>query len=160
MKACIKRKTNNLKKFVDKIKKLQESNVESGYFAEQGMHPTAGISFVELASIHASGFTTKYGDVPARDVRPATLFDMKGMFKGSLNSYFYKGYSLNDTLDTAGFKITDLAQSYFGIPSPTMPDNSSWWVEIKETNSPLVHYGYLQEAWSFKTSENSAIRRV
>lgn len=151
--ACLKKKTNNLNAFIAKIKKLSESNVESGYFSEQGQHPRADMSFADLANMHAKGA----GDLFPRDVRPATLSIMNGLFKETIKNHFYKNYTLDQTLDSIGLKITDIAQSYFG-QTPPLEENSPWWSEQKGGSKPLVHFGDLQDAWSYRTSENLNIR--
>lgn len=160
MKAALTRKTRNLEKLIKKIKKLEQANVESGYFPEQGDHPYAEMSYVDLAYIHSKG----EGNFPPRDVRFPTYLNLQNSitFKTSvhkdLKNHLYKDLKLDTVLTNIGVEVTNLAKSFFGIPSSFLPMNSSEWAEIKGANTPLVFEGYLMDAWSFKTSELPNIR--
>lgn len=159
MKVSIKRKTRNLEALIKKIQKLSTVNIESGYFQEQGQHPYAELSYVELAWMHARG----EGNLPARDVRLPTMFGMENPsfynpIHKDLREYFYKNKKINSVLTDIGVRVTDLAKSFFGVPSQFLPANSSEWAEIKGANTPLVFEGHLMDAWSFKTSELPSIR--
>ena len=154
------RNTRNLENFIKKIRKLSESKVESGYFQEQGNHPESKMSYADLAELHSKG----EGKLLPRDVRMSTTFDMK--FKSSvrkhisrqLKDYLYNNIKLSSKLDSIGWKITGISQSYFGEPSIHNPPNSPEWAKFKGANTPLVYKGFLVDAWSWRTSENSQIR--
>lgn len=152
----IVRKTRNIEKFIKKIQALAKSNVESGYFPEQGDHPEAEMSYVDLAYIHAMGV----GNFPRRDVREPTRLALDSpalkifFIRKELNNYFYSTQTLAATLDDFGSYVTDIAKSFFGIPSRFMPSNSNEWADFKGDNTPLVFEGYLMNAWAYKTSED------
>lgn len=155
----IRRTTRNLEKLILKIKKLAESNVESGYFIEQGDHPEAGIPFVSLMYKHAMGA----GELHARDPLPVTSNIMKiGSFQknahNNLSKYLYTSSRLSTLLDKTGKEITLIATSTFGSTSYYQP-NSPQWAEIKGDNTPLVYEGHLRDAWSYRTSDNQFIRK-
>ena len=145
----VTRKTKNLDKLIKKIKALSRKEIKSGYFADQGQHPTAGMSYTDLAYLHATG-TSKF---PDRDIRLDAFYELKDFnFTPLLNKYFYGKASLEGTTSTIAFRVEDISQSLFGVPSVNNPDNSDWWAEQKRLeghggNTPLVHYGYLRDAW-------------
>ena len=69
----ITRETRNLEKLVEKMERLAKEKVETGVFIEQGEHPTANMTYVELARMHEEGD----GDFPPRTVRNILLTKMK-----------------------------------------------------------------------------------
>lgn len=162
MSLKVKRETKNFEKWISKIAQLKKASVESGYFPQQGDHPTADMSYVELAELHAKGA----GDLPKRDIRPAVTHNMKfgSSFSRSnkhmLVRYLIGKLSIDNYLSSVGHKISDSAQSYFGIPSGHNPSNSEYWADFKGADTPLVFDGYLRDAWSYKTSTSPSIRGV
>lgn len=158
MKVSITRKTFNLDKLIKKIEAIRNQEVKSGYFKSQGDHPEAEISYVDLAWMHAKGD----GDFPERDVRIPTVLEMQGasvsnFFSKVTRDYLFKNVNLSQTLDKIGWKISDIAVSYFGIPSQYLPMNSAEWAKVKGGNTPLVFEGYLMDAWAWKTSYDNIV---
>lgn len=155
----IKRKTNNLNKLKKKIEALGKKSIKSGLFADQGNHPTAGIPYTDLAYIHHFGSDM----FPERDIRYDAVDQLSVYnFSPLLNRYFYKDLSLDSVLDTVAFRVEDISQSLFGVPSMNNPSNTEWWAEQKKgKNSPLVHYGHLRDAWHSRVvNEKIGIRNL
>lgn len=158
MQVSITRKTFNLDKLVKKIESLKNQEVKSGYFKEQGDHPEAEMSYVDLAWMHAKGD----GEFPERDVRIPTTLEMKGVstsnfFAKATRDFLFKDITISETLDKIGWKISSIAVSYFGIPSQYLPMNSAWWAKVKGGNTPLVNEGYLMDAWAWKNSYDNVV---
>lgn len=156
----IKRKTRNFEKLVKRLKELNNAKVKSGYFPEQGIHSTAEMPYAELAFIHAKG----EGDLPIRDVRPSVLTYLRQpvfnkTLEVNIKAYLSGKVSLDSFLDGFGYRITDIAQSYFGDPD-VLAANSAYWAAQKGGNTPLVFEGELRDAWSFKTSVNDTVRGI
>lgn len=157
--VSLKRKTRNLEQLIKKMEKLSEEKVETGVFAEQGEHPTAEMSYVDLAIMHEQGD----GDFPPRTVRNLTLNSMKNrefLNKVSVNleSYLLKDGSLNYSLGRIGQSMSHIGRSFFGsINPPDMMPNEPNWADEKGKNAPLVDQGYLQDAWAYRTSVNDYI---
>jgi len=154
MSGKVIRKTRNIEKFIKRIQKLAKSEVESGYFSEQGDHPEAEMSYVDLAYMHSKG----EGNFPPRDVRLPTIFALddssyKPFINKELTSYLYKKQSLNQTLNDFGISVTSIAKNLFGVPSVHLPSNSPDWIDLKDGDTPLVFEGHLKDAWSYNTSE-------
>ncbi len=156
----IKRKTRNFEKLIKKLQKLNNAEVKSGYFPEQGIHSSSELPYYELAYIHAKG----EGDLPRRDVRPSVYSYMRQpvfnkTIESNIKAYLSGKVSLESFLDGFGYRVTDIAQSYFGDTSVLTP-NTDWWAAQKGGNTPLVFDGELRDMWSFKTSENNAPRTI
>lgn len=155
----IKRQSRNLEELIQKIEKMSRQSVETGVFIEQGEHPEAGMTYVDLARMHEEGD----GDFPPRTVRPLVLHSMKGsmftnMVARNINNYLYRDTPLNYSLSKIGEGMASLGKSFFGnISFPHMPPNSPDTVLEKGSNTPLVDEGYLKDAWAYKTSMSDYI---
>ena len=155
MQVKVKRKTNNLQKLEKRIRELAESKVESGYFPEQGDHPTANMPYGQLMAIHELGLRDL-------DKRPVRLFAMKS-FKNNhdktlkeLRSFVRGESDVEDVLQAAGKEITMKAVDIFG--GPRLKPNSEYTIEQKGFDSPLIEFGYLKSAWSWKDSETGLLK--
>lgn len=153
--VSIKKSTNNLEKLLDKIENLSKESVQTGVFIEQGEHPTAGMSYVDLARMHEQGD----GSFPPRTVRPIILNSMKELpfiskVGKHLNQYLLQNYDINYSLNKVGELMSDMGRSYFGeVNNPWMRGNATSTIQRKEgRNTPLVDEGYLKNAWAYKTS--------
>lgn len=157
----VTRKTRNLEKLVEKLEALSKENVETGVFAEQGEHPTAEMSYVELAVMHEQG----NGNFPPRTVRPLIMNSMKNkpfMDKVSenINKYLFRDVSLNYALGYIGQDMAMMGKSFFGVPnSPDMPSNSDNTIEYFKggQDTPLVDQGFFKDTWAYKTSVNNIV---
>lgn len=158
----VTRKTRNLEKLVDKLEALSKEHVETGVFAEQGEHPTAGMSYVDLAVMHEQG---KEGSFPARTVRPLILNEMNNKpfmdrVTQHLNKYVFKDVSLNYALGYIGQDMAMMGKSFFGVPNPPdMPSNSDNTIEYFKggEDTPLVDEGFFKDTWAYKTSVNNIV---
>ena len=153
--VSVTRKTRNLEKLVEKLEALHKQSVETGVFIEQGDHPDAGISFVDLARMHEQGD----GDFPPRTVRPLVRHTLKekhfqDKIFSHLSTYIFKDNSLNYALGYIGQDMVKLGKSFFGnVSNPWMSNNAPETIELKGgRNTPLVDEGYLRDAWAYKTS--------
>lgn len=158
--VTVTRKTRNLEKLLAKMEKLAKENVETGVFVDQGEHPNAGMSYVDLAVMHEEGD----GDFPPRTVRPLILNAMSNnpflsKMNKHLKSYLLGDNSLNYALSYIGQDMRDLGKGYLGeINPPDMPQNSPYTVTLKGgRNTPLVDEGHLSEAWAYRTSINNIV---
>ena len=155
----VTRKTRNLEKLVDKLEALSKEHVETGVFAEQGEHPTAEMSYVQLAVMHEEGD----GNFPPRTVRPLIMNSMKEkpfMDKVSehLNKYLFRDVSLNYALGYIGQDMAMIGKSFFGvIDNPWMKGNDPKTIELKGKNTPLVDEGFFKDTWAYKTSVNNIV---
>lgn len=161
MAGRITRKTKNFEKLIKKIKLLSKSRVDSGYFAEQGDHPTADMPYAKLATIL---------ELKKKSVRTPTIFDMGSYeFKNDLHTglkkYLYGDIKLSNILDGWGEHMSDIATSYFGRPSSSVTENSERWASKEGlrspsgANTPLIFDGYLVDAWSYRTTQDRTIKR-
>jgi len=153
--VTITRKTRNLEKLVEKMERLSKESVETGVFIQQGEHPKAEMSFVDLARMHEEGD----GNFPPRTVRPLILNEMKeqrfmNRLTKHLNSYLLGDNSINYALGYIGQDMAKMGRDFFGeVSNPWMTSNASETIMDKGgRNTPLVDEGYLRDAWAYKTS--------
>lgn len=157
----IRRKTKNLEKLIKKLEKIDKQGVKTGVFIEQGEHPTAEMSYVDLAIMHEEGD----GDFPPRTVRNLTLNEMKNStvfhanIVNELKGYLFNESSLDFTLMHIGEDMQVIGENFFGeVNLPDMFYNSLNTIKMKNgRDTPLVDTGALQEAWSFKISTSDII---
>jgi len=150
------RKTKNIERLIEKIKKLKLANVQSGYFIEQGIHTTIDMPYTTLMQTHEFGF-----GVPQRHLRLSTLDIVSNskVNRKELKSFLYSGESLEDYLNKTGSRITNTAKSLFGVVSSRVPSNAPMTIALKQgRDEPLVDSGELRDKWSFRTSSNLSIR--
>lgn len=155
----IKRKTNNIESLVKRVRELSSAKVESGYFKENGEHPTADMSYASLMSIHAFGL---YG-LPERDIHNISVRHYKSMPKNSLwkdLSLFIKDQKdSEDVLNTLGMTFSEVATGLFGNSS-ILGANSPETVEQKGFNAPLIEDGFLKNNWSWRNSIDGFIKNT
>ena len=133
------------------IGKLSGQSVEAGWFDEQGEHPTAGMSYPELALYHAQG---RNGVTP-RDVLglAGAIYppDKDRVVLKAIGDWLEnpKVNSIDNLLDIIGANSVNKIQSLFGSAmlhrTPMNPD-------------PLIDTGALREATSYQTSKSTSIK--
>ena len=150
----LRRKTHNFEKLIQKMEALTNEYVETGVFIEQGQHPYAEMSYVELARMHEEGD----GDFPPRTVRPLVLNAMDNeqfmsVVSKALTKHFLGNDSANQALSSIGFTMREIGYNFFGkTDMKDMFPNHPETIRDKGFNAPLVDEGYLRDAWAFKTS--------
>lgn len=161
------RKTRNKEALEKKLKAINKSDAESGYFKEQGFHnadngdgrtSTEPLTYAELMNLHEYGFEDN--NLPARPVRAITLVQLRGSRnerKKLLSNYLYKGTSLDSTLNGMAVRASQIAKSIFGSTSLLAP-NSTGWANLKGANSPLVDTGDLKANWAYRNSVSKVIK--
>lgn len=157
--VSIQRKTNNLEKLIKRMEALENETVETGVFIEQGEHPNAQMSYVELAVMHEQGD----GYFPPRTVRPLIMNTMKEQpflrdVAKNISGYLFRDVNLNYTLGYIGQKMSFIGKNFFGeINMPWMSSNAAYTIQDKGFNAPLVDEGHLRDAWAYKTSVSDYI---
>ena len=141
----IKRKgRSNLTKLKKKIKSLSEKSIKTGLFADQGKHPKSDLTFPEVAYVNSIW----RGNIPPRDIRFDAIDALHYYdFYTILSSYFFYAKPLDSVLNTIATDVEDISKNFFGVPSVNNPSNSPRWAEVKGGDTPLVHYGYMRDAW-------------
>lgn len=131
--------------FLDEIKKIEslsEKLVEMGWFEDQGEHPTADMSFVELAKYHATGGG---GRVIERDVL-GKAFAMYPFYNDkkatkALSDFLNDPNDVDNLLDTIGEHYVGKIKALFGSvhlqPTVNNPD-------------PLIDTGELKNKTTYR----------
>lgn len=149
-----------LKELERRLKKLQRASATVGWFAQSGAHPTADMSYVDLAKLHASGVPSK--NIPVRD--PLYLAYKKFNIKNSVLKKDLALYlsGLNRAPKISHKKVlTNWAEEFgnsvkdiFGDESQLEP-NAEYTQKIKlaegkDPRAPLVFDGHLRDAITFR----------
>ncbi len=149
--ATIKRVAGGIS---DRIKKLEalsaKNNAEVGWFGSDGEHPTAEMSYPDLAHYHATG----RDNVPVRDV----LEIAKGLYQTNkypklqqtLTHYLATGNGYEVFLDALGESFWLEAHSIIGHSPPLAKGRNP---------TPLVDTGELKDHLSYRTTTNSTLKR-
>lgn len=136
-----------------RLVELNESCVEAGWFSESGQHPTADMSFVDLASIYEFGFP------PSRKRQPLMYIERefrKHMDKGiqeKLSGYIKGEVKLEDLLDCIGDDLNETAYDVIGSNPPLKKFRNS-----NNPDTPLVDTGALADAFSWKTTAGDSLK--
>lgn len=156
IKTKVIRKTKNIERLIKKIQLLKNSSVESGYFIEQGVHSTIGLTYTELMRKHEWGF-----GVPQRHLRlsASNIVSSSPQNKKELKNYLYTNQDMDTYLNLTGSRITNVAQSLFGVITAEVPSNAPYTILLKGgRDEPLVDTGELRDNWAYRTSSNLSIR--
>lgn len=149
------------------IRHLQQANnrVEVGVFQQQGQHPTAGKTYVELLRYHASPTDP---NTPVRDV----LVELSNILRQSdlkipsiqraIMQWASREFSRESDkkfLNDIGEALRDIGRDYiFGNPTVLAPNSSATQALKGGRNTPLVDDGHLRDAFAFRTSIEKVIR--
>lgn len=124
-----------------KIKTMSQYSAQAGYYDNK--HPTAGISYAYLASIHEYG--TRDGRIPQRDFITKAYLDwatsINDEAKKAAISIIYKGIPVRTALkgiaDDGALFITNAAYSF------DSPANAASTIQNKGFDNPLIETGKL-----------------
>lgn len=136
----------NLAKLVKKLQSVHNQRVQTGYFKEQGEHPTAEMTYAELMRIHEYGD----GNFPARPVFKNLRFDIRNEIKPHLIKQlrmFVKNptYTREHLFDSVGKWVADKAFDIFG-------NRGGNYLTVTYNPSPLIDTGSLESNFAYKVS--------
>ena len=120
--------------------------MQTGYFREQGEHPTAEMTYAELMRIHEYGD----GNFPARPVFKNLRFDIQHELRPSLIkqlNMFIKtpAYTRESLFDSVGKWVADKAYDIFG-------NRGGSYLTVTYNQSPLIDTGALESNFAYKVS--------
>lgn len=151
-------KGKRLDNLISQLSKVHKQEVEYGYFAEQGNHPESpNVTYAQLMAIHE---LRPPGDPLKRDVLGTSWrwngyefidFAEKQMVNYIEKSAINRKPSPKTMLDRIGRKGIEITRPTFGDVSMLKP-NTAATAKRKGKNSPMVEWGFLRDALSFKSS--------
>ena len=167
--AKLKKQSNKLSTLIGKLNKIHNQQVQVGHFAEQGAHPTIGISYVALMQKHHTGYvwTQKDKIVPPRPVLTILKFKLQNLrdvgIRRHINKWLKSKFTLSDNkemLEKIALRIGRLEKRIFGDTS--LLESNALLTQLQKGgfDSPLVKTKELRNATSFKTSLDPAIKKV
>lgn len=138
----------------DKLKRLakaDEGYAEAGWFAEQGQHPTAGMSYARLAQFHANGdegvTPRKMLDVAIRHYRT----DRNPEIGRAISTYLMNPTedNLNKITEAMGETLRDKIKWVIGNPAV---------LDVTNNPTPLYDSGALHDHTAYRTKKDSTIK--
>lgn len=139
--------SSTMKSFLNKLRNLDDSCVETGYYPEQ-THPNSDLNLAEMAAINELG--SEEQNIPARDFMWQS-FCVYFRGNGQKNAddlvahYLYnKGSNLKSELSYIG-KQMQWFIPYTIDTGGDFEDNAKYTVTLKGRNQPLVDQGYMRD---------------
>lgn len=145
--------TSNTAKMLNSFAKLSENTVQAGHFAEQGEHPTAGMSYVDLMRLHASGKEYVVRD-PLAVLRWLVRSIPTSVYGNNLRAFMTNPQdtgALTRIFDSLGGYLAEREKRIFGDTKYLSGDNGNI--------SPLIDTGALVEAVSYKNSIDRKLKQ-
>jgi hypothetical protein len=137
------------------LRSLRTATAQYGYFAEQGDHSGADMSYATLMYLHeVVGVESQAGLIKRRPFELAVTrnsADLSNAVFYSLDSYLNNTDSLNDLLTKAAKAGIGITKTYFGDASK-LPANAPSTVRRKGSNAPLIETSELLNNMAYKTS--------
>lgn len=161
----LKRTKNFLPNLRKRLEELNKSSFEIGYFPSQGVHEPSGLTYSGLFAIQSFG--SRSADIPARPILDLTFstfhpltgnIDVKRMLKKYLSGIDKKNpkISLEVIIDNISGDYVEKVRRGFGDTSK-LKSNSTFTIERKGLDSPLIETGELKMNMSYVTSFNSVV---
>lgn len=154
MKMRIVKTGKMTEKLLASLKKLSDNHVAIGHFKEQGEHPTAGMSYVDLIKIHHNG-SEKF---PARPVLRVLKNQYPkipmGWFKSEIGNYMKNPFNVTSIVgvfDAVGNQVGKLEKSIIGNPD---------FLVVGSNPTPLEDTGKLKEAVSYKNTITKGLKNA
>lgn len=146
-------------KLVKTVKSLVSSDVKVGYFADQGIHPEAHMSYPELMYLQeVTGIQTRNGKVHRR------VFELTMMIEGkrlrnnvmaSLQKILVRGGNPDSVKELFGKQASEAIKHNFGNTS-LLPSNAPATIARKGRNSPLIETSSLQDKLTYRITKKGS----
>lgn len=158
MKITVKWKgKNKIRRAYVNMRSLDTEGVDYGYFASQGMHPEAGMNYPSLMAVHE--LRTK-GDYAKRPVFQRTLESYGHMITNNIRTGISR-YIVNSPhrllpthklFASWGEDGVNITRTGFGDTAMLTPNTESTARRKGGRNEPLVEWGHLKDALSYRTT--------
>lgn len=154
-----------LERLVEQVAKLDKQYTSFGYFKEQGSHPeNPHLTYPELMGIHelrnrSDPLRRPVFEVSMRKYGKKFAKDSVQIVKDYVDkSALAKKPSPKTVLENIAETGISYIKPTFGNPSLLKP-NTETTSKRKGGNRPLIEFGYLKEALSYKTSLRKSIKK-
>lgn len=146
-------------KLVKTVKSLVATDVKVGYFADQGMHPEAHMTYPELMYLQeVTGIRTRNGKVHRR------LFELTMMIEGrrlrnntmaALRKVLISGGNTDSVKELFGKQAKEAIKQNFGNTS-LLPSNAPATIARKGKNSPLIETSSLKDKLTYRITKKGS----
>lgn len=146
-------------KLIASVKSLVATDVKVGYFADQGMHPEAGMNYPELMYLQeVTGIRTRNGKVHRR------VFELTMMIEGkrlrnnvmlALKRNLVNGGDMDSVKEMFGKQAKEAIKANFGNTS-LLPSNAPATIARKGKNSPLIETSSLKDKLTHRITKKGS----
>lgn len=148
------RKTPLRAKLVRTVNKLSKHKCQVGFFASDGEHPHAKMSYVELMRLHEiHGVRSSQGTIHRRAMEMTAIIHGRSVMAKTLKALkaeIKSGYG--DTFGVFGREFEHHLKATLGNPA-ILPSNMPSTIAHKGKNTPLVDTGDLKNKLHFEVKE-------
>lgn len=141
------------------VKSLVATNVKVGYFADQGQHPEAKMSYPELMYLQeVTGIRTRNGRVHRRVFELTMMIEgarLRNATKMALKRNLISGGSMDQVKELFGKQASEAIKQNFGNTS-LLPSNAPATIARKGRNSPLIETSSLQDKLTHRITKKGS----
>ncbi len=141
------------------VKSLVATDVKVGYFADQGQHPEAKMSYPELMYLQeVTGIKTRNGKVHRRVFELTMMIEgarLRNATKTALRRNLISGGNMNQVKELFGKQASEAIKHNFGNTS-LLPSNAPATIARKGRNSPLIETSSLQDKLTYRITKKGS----
>lgn len=141
------------------VKSLVATDVKVGYFADQGQHPEAKMSYPELMYLQeVTGIKTRNGRVHRRVFELTMMIEgarLRNKVKTALKRNLISGGSMDQVKEMFGKDASEAIKHNFGNTS-LLPSNAPATIARKGRNSPLIETSSLQDKLTHRITKKGS----
>lgn len=146
-------------KLVAAVKSLTATDVKVGYFADQGQHPEAKMSYPELMYLQeVTGIRTRNGRVHRRVFELTMMIEgarLRNNVKYALKRNLISGGNMDNVKEMFGKQASEAIKQNFGNTS-LLPSNAPATIARKGRNSPLIETSSLQDKLTHRITKKGS----
>lgn len=141
------------------VKSLVATDVKVGYFADQGQHPEAKMSYPELMYLQeVTGIKTRNGRVHRRVFELTMMIEgarLRNKVKTALKRNLISGGNMDQVKEMFGKDASEAIKHNFGNTS-LLPSNAPATIARKGRNSPLIETSSLQDKLTHRITKKGS----
>lgn len=148
------------------LRNLSFHNVDTGFFAESGVHPsirnTEKWTYAQLMGFHELqvNFTDRrpiFSIASKKLVKDIPVYLLPTLLKSLDNAVKGRSTNPDDVLNKGGLIMRDAILEVFG-KTPPLAANTDSTVKRKGFQSPMIETGALQDAVSYRNSRDKKVK--
>lgn len=143
-------------RLINSVKSLTATNVKVGYFADQGQHPEAHMSYPELMYLQeVIGVRSRSGKVYRRVFELTMMIEGKRLRNNTLSALkkvILSGGNTDTVKEMFGKQAQEAIKANFGNTS-LLPSNAPSTIARKGFNAPLIETSSLRDKLTYRITK-------